>query len=189
MVKMIEESLYRWQKEGWTAEKIDNDQYTLIHASARPVVCGLRTSFQTVGAIQGEMQRALRDGPKAEKPKSIEPPIMARRVKSKKKAATQRDGFSFDDDRRPARHPLSPYRKRPVVVEQPQPPARLEAFYNAAWELAQLRAMNNHLSTDLIAIMERRYQTDESYRAQLIRNFQETPQSIIQSLREKIEQR
>jgi hypothetical protein len=188
MVKVIDESLYRWEKEGWTAQTIDNGQYTLVHALARPVVCGLRTSFQTVGAIQGEMQRALRDGPKAEKPKAVEPPappIMARRVKSKRKPI-QSNGFSFDDAG--VRHPLSPYRKRPQVVEQPESSALLEPFHNAAWELAHLRALDRRISTDVIAVMERRYQTDETYRARLIRIFRETPQTTIQSLRKKVEQ-
>jgi hypothetical protein len=189
MVKAIDESLYRWEKDGWKAEKIENDQYTLVHPKARPVICGLRTQFQTVGTIQGEMQRALRDGPK---PQPVMPipstNDMPRRVKTKRKPSrsTPTESFSFDDlPTKPA--PVSPFRRRPAMVETPVRSVRQTLpFENAAWELAYLTLKTQQFEDHVIAIMQRRYQTDEQYRLQLIRNFQATPQAKIQALREQV---
>lgn len=185
MIKPIYESLYRWKKDGWDVLKLDNDQITLVHPRARPVVCGLRTSFQTVGAVQGEMQRALRDGAKPALPAA--PPVetvMPRRAKTKKKPSTGRSVEAPIGDPFGSR-PAVPYRRPPAAIVE-APPRRPLAFENAAWELAYLLLKTQNVDPHVITIMERRYQTDEQYRTQLIQSFRDTPQAKIQALRDQV---
>jgi hypothetical protein len=188
MAKTIKESLYRWQKEGWHVEKNVDDQYTLTHPRARTIICGSRTQFQTVGMVQGEMQRALQDGPPKPVPAAPLAEPQPTRTKPKKKARrTQQPGEVFSFDAPPRPFPSSPYRRKPAVAVEAAPTVRRTLpFENAAWELAYLTLKANRFEDHVIGIMEHRYQTDEQYRSQLIRNFQETPQAKIQALRERV---
>ena len=189
MSREIDEALYRWQKEGWAAERQQNGQYILTHAKARPVICGERTSFQTVGTVQGEMQRALRDGPKPQAkipPPASEPEAMPRRVKKKPKPATRPEGFFTPPPMRPA---VSPYASpgRPKLAERPvvSMPRRPLAFENAALELARWNLLAQGTQPDVIAVIEGRYRTDEVFRLKLIESYRKTPQDQINALRRR----
>lgn len=187
MVNAIEESFYRWQKDGWTPAKIDNGQFTLVHSRARPVICGSRTQFQTVGAVQGEMQRALREGPKPAPvaPPAAEPSVMPRRPRKKPKPRQTGEQFEFDS---PPRATISP--RRPALIIREVTPRVPVAFENAAWELYLLRLalLNAEGNTEpgLINVMARRYREDEAFRKQLIDHFRATPQATIQALRQQV---
>ena len=189
----IEESLYRWQKQGWSVEKADNGQFTLSHPKARTIVVGARTHFQDVGHVQGEMQRALRDGP----PPKVQYPEPApngnemapRRVKKKKPPRHPgANHFALDEPRPATAGPPSAYRRarNVIVAEPPASPRRPLPFENAAWELAFLNLTVRHAEEGVINIMRRRYETDAAFRDDLIARFRTTSQAEIESLRRQV---
>jgi hypothetical protein len=188
LIKEIEEALYHWRREGWEVAKVEDDRYTLVHARARPVICGARTPFRNVGAIQGEMRRAFVDGPRLAQSTAVYPSPATEPAKKHKKKHKKRTGenhFSFDEPQRPARfRPAQPYRRRPGVVVQEGP--RAEPFANAAWELAKLRLMHRGLGNETIDKVHERYLADADYRATLIEIYRHTPTETIEALRQAV---
>lgn len=186
----IDEALYVWQKGGWTVAEMKDGQYTLTHKDARPVVCGARTTFQTVGAIRGEMRRALEQGPLPVKlPETQDAPPRQRRRVRRHKSTPGSDTAAKPPQERPRAAVVSPYataRRRPnPVVDEPERNSRPIPLFNAAFELAKLNALAAGSGPDVFPALWRRYKTDETYRTKVIAVFQRTPQAAIEQLREQ----